>query len=158
MFAEQIQVYPINREQAGPAERVRLLACRVIADYPTKEYHHQRTVVVFTFSFNRRRNKEIQYFQMNSQMKVWKREIFHPFTWKSITNHSQKVQSKSAGRSFCISINCNNKISRRCFGVFVTTLGKLQNSIEYEGANLTKQLESKHISHILRCDIFAPYP
>ena len=38
-FITQIE-YLINREEAGPAERVRLLACRVFAEYPAKEYHH----------------------------------------------------------------------------------------------------------------------
>ena len=35
---------------------------------------------------------------------------------------------RQEGRSFCISINCNNKISRCCSTVFVNTFGELQNS------------------------------
>ena len=33
-------MYPINRDFSGPAERVRLINCRLIGNYPTKEYHH----------------------------------------------------------------------------------------------------------------------
>ena len=31
---------PINRDFSEPAERVRLMACRLIGNYPAKEYHH----------------------------------------------------------------------------------------------------------------------
>ena len=34
---------PINRDFSEPAERVRLMACRLIGNYPTKEYHHYYT-------------------------------------------------------------------------------------------------------------------
>ena len=38
MSAEKIRVYPINRDYSGPAERVRLVPCRLTCDYPTKEF------------------------------------------------------------------------------------------------------------------------
>ena len=31
---------PINRDFSEPAERVRLMACQLIGNYPAKEYHH----------------------------------------------------------------------------------------------------------------------
>ena len=34
------RIYPINRNHSGPAERVRLVTCRLTSDYPAKEYHH----------------------------------------------------------------------------------------------------------------------
>ena len=30
------QVYPITRDYSGPAERVRLVTCRLTSDYPAK--------------------------------------------------------------------------------------------------------------------------
>ena len=36
------RVYPINRDYSGPAERVRLVTCRLTCDYPAKEYHHNQ--------------------------------------------------------------------------------------------------------------------
>ena len=41
MSTEQVRVDPINRDFSEPAERVRLMACRLIGNYPAKEYHHQ---------------------------------------------------------------------------------------------------------------------
>ena len=35
-----IRVYPINRDFSGPAKRVQIMACRLIGNYPAKEYHH----------------------------------------------------------------------------------------------------------------------
>ena len=34
------RVDPINRNFSGPAKRVRLMTCRLIGNYPAKEYHH----------------------------------------------------------------------------------------------------------------------
>ena len=34
------RVDPITRDYSGPAERVRLVTCRLTFDYPAKEYHN----------------------------------------------------------------------------------------------------------------------
>ena len=38
MSSESIRVFLINRNYSGPAERVRLVTCRLTCDYPTKEF------------------------------------------------------------------------------------------------------------------------
>ena len=66
MSAEQIRVYSINRDYSGPAERVRLVTCRLTCDYPTKEFRLYLTVcsscsnkVCYIFSENNDRELAI---------------------------------------------------------------------------------------------------
>ena len=40
------RVYPINRNFSSPAERVRLMKCWLVGNYPAKEDHHKLTTMI----------------------------------------------------------------------------------------------------------------